>query len=101
MCEQEGDEGRNETYGHSKHKHLEMKHVITGMLTDEYGIPIYEQTLDGNTSDNPSTIRSISIKRLLINRNYILVCKHSSHYLLQVWVFVFAGAVRYIKRDIT
>ncbi len=22
------------------------------MLTDEYGIPIYEQTLDGNTSDS-------------------------------------------------
>src|SRR5450759_1174826 len=26
--------------------------VMTGMLTDEYGIPIYEQTLDGNTSDS-------------------------------------------------
>jgi hypothetical protein len=25
---------------------------MTGMLTDEYGIPIYEQTLDGNTSDS-------------------------------------------------
>src|SRR5664280_2888226 len=51
-CEQEGYEGLNETYGHSKDKHPELKQVMTGMLTDEYGIPIYEQTLDGNTSDS-------------------------------------------------
>src|SRR5660397_193556 len=50
---------------------------------------------------NPSTIRSISIKSLLINRNSILVCKHSSHYLLQFWVFVFVVSVSYIKPFIT
>jgi len=52
VCEQEGYEGLNVTYGHSKDKHPELKQVMTGMLTDEYGIPIYEQTLDGNTSDS-------------------------------------------------
>src|SRR5674536_303983 len=51
-CEQEGYEGLNVTYGHSKDNHPELKQVMTGMLTDEYGIPIYEQTLDGNTSDS-------------------------------------------------
>ena len=51
-CEQEGYEGLNVTYGHSKDKHPELKQVMTGMLADEYGIPIYEQTLDGNTSDS-------------------------------------------------
>src|SRR5665647_3392467 len=49
---EEGYEGLNVTYGHSKDKHPELKQVMTGMLTDEYGIPIYEQTLDGNTSDS-------------------------------------------------
>src|SRR5665647_662245 len=46
------NEGLNVTYGHSKDNHPELKQVMTGMLTDEYGIPIYEQTLDGNTSDS-------------------------------------------------
>jgi transposase len=52
VCEQEGYEGLNVTYGHSKDKHPELKQIMTGMLTDEYGIPVYEQTLDGNTSDS-------------------------------------------------
>jgi len=52
VCEQEGYEGLNVTYGHSKDNHPELKKVMTGMLTDEYGIPLYEQTLDGNTSDS-------------------------------------------------
>jgi transposase len=52
VCEQEGYEGLNVTYGYSKDKHPELKQVMTGMLTDEYGIPIYEQTLNGNTSDS-------------------------------------------------
>jgi transposase len=52
VCEQEGHEGLNVTYGHSKDNHPELKQVMTGILTDEYGIPIYEQTLDGNTSDS-------------------------------------------------
>src|SRR6202142_344574 len=51
-CEQEGHEGLNVTYGHSKDNHPELKQVMTGILTDEYGIPIYKQTLDGNTSDS-------------------------------------------------
>ena len=42
----------NVTHGHSKDKHPELKQVMTGMLTDEYGIPVYEQTLDGNTADS-------------------------------------------------
>ena len=45
VCEQEGYEGLNVTHGHSKDKHPELKQVMTGMLTDEYGIPVYEQTL--------------------------------------------------------
>ena len=52
VCEQEGYEGLNVTYGHSKDKHPELKQVMTGMLVDEYGIPVYEQTLDGNTADS-------------------------------------------------
>ena len=52
VCEQEGYEGVNVTHGHSKDKHPELKQVMTGMLTDEYGIPVYEQTLDGNTADS-------------------------------------------------
>jgi transposase len=52
VCEQEGYEGLNVTHGHSKDKHPELKQVMTGMLTDEYGIPVYEQTLDGNTADS-------------------------------------------------
>ncbi len=52
VCEQEGYEELNVTYGHSKDNHPELKQVMTGMLTDEYGIPVYEQTLDGNTSDS-------------------------------------------------
>lgn len=52
VCEQEGYEGLNVTYGHSKDKHPELKQIMTGMLVDEYGIPVYEQTLDGNTADS-------------------------------------------------
>ena len=52
VCEREDFEGLNVTYGYSKDKHPELKQIMTGMLTDEYGIPIYEQTLDGNTSDS-------------------------------------------------
>jgi len=52
VCEQEGYEGLSVTYGHSKDNHPELKQVMTGMLADEYGIPIYEQTLNGNTSDS-------------------------------------------------
>ena len=52
LCKQEGYEGLNVTYGHSKDNHPELKQVMTGMLIDEYGIPIFEQTLDGNTSDS-------------------------------------------------
>jgi transposase len=52
VCEQEGYEGLNVTHGHSKDKHPELKQVMTGTLVDEYGIPVYEQTLDGNTSDS-------------------------------------------------
>lgn len=52
VCEQEGYEGLNVTHGHSKDKHPELKQIMTGMLVDEYGIPVYEQTLDGNTADS-------------------------------------------------
>jgi len=39
-------------YGHSKDNHPELKQVMTEMLANGYEIPIYEQTLDGNTSDS-------------------------------------------------
>ncbi len=51
VCEQEGYEGLNVTYGHSKDKRPELKQIMTGMLVDEHGIPVYEETLDGNTAD--------------------------------------------------
>jgi len=62
VCEQEGYEGLNVTYGHSKDKHPELKQIMTGMLVDEYGIPVHEETLDGNTAD--STWFKSAIKHL-------------------------------------
>ncbi len=45
VCEQEGYEELEVTYGHSKDNHPKLKQVMTGMLTDEYGISVYEKTL--------------------------------------------------------
>ena len=39
------------TYGYSKDKRPDLKQIMTGMLTDDDGLPISSTTLDGNTAD--------------------------------------------------
>lgn len=51
ICEEENYEGLKVTYGYSKDKHPEKKQVMSGMITNELGIPLYTEILDGNTSD--------------------------------------------------
>jgi len=51
ICEEENYEGLKITYGYSKDKHPEKKQVMSGMITNEFGIPLYTEALDGNTSD--------------------------------------------------
>jgi len=51
ICEEENYEGLKITYGYSKDKRPDKKQVMSGMVTNELGIPLYTEVLDGNTSD--------------------------------------------------
>ncbi|AKB37103.1 hypothetical protein MSSAC_2513 [Methanosarcina siciliae C2J] len=51
VCEEENYEGLKVTYGYSKDKRPDKKQVMSGMITNELGIPLYTETLDGNTAD--------------------------------------------------
>jgi len=51
ICEEENYDGLKVTYGYSKDKHPEKKQVMSGMITNQLGIPLYTEILDGNTSD--------------------------------------------------
>ena len=51
ICEDDNYEGLKITYGYSKDKRPDKKQVMSGMITNEFGIPLYTEILDGNTSD--------------------------------------------------
>ena len=51
ICEKENYEGLKITYGYSKDKRPDKKQVMSGMITNELGIPLYTEVLDGNTAD--------------------------------------------------
>jgi len=51
ICEEENYEGLKITYGYSKDKRPDKKQVMSGMITNELGIPLYTEVLDGNTAD--------------------------------------------------
>ncbi|MDQ1254053.1 MAG: hypothetical protein QG646_3267 [Euryarchaeota archaeon] len=51
ICEEENYEGLKVTYGYSKDKRPDKKQVMSGMITNELGIPLHTEILDGNTAD--------------------------------------------------
>jgi transposase len=51
FCEEKNYEGLKVTYGYSKDKRPDKKQVMSGMITNELGIPLYTEILDENTSD--------------------------------------------------
>lgn len=60
-CEQENYEGLKVTYGHSKAHRSDKKQIMSGMITDSSGFPLYTEALDGNTADIvwiPNAIRN-------------------------------------------
>jgi len=47
------------TYGHSKDRRPDLKQFIINLVCNEFGMPIFTECLDGNTSDKSSFVTTI------------------------------------------
>lgn len=79
MCTTEPAQNSNAPipkYGHSKDSRPDLKQIMTGMVTDGNGLPVYSAILDGNTADcvwNKDTIAELSrfLGDRLLNSVYV------------------------------
>ena len=64
MCEHEDYPGLNITYGHAKNKRVDLKQVVLSLtMTGDAHLPIWHESLDGNSSDQKSLRAGISAMR--------------------------------------
>jgi len=69
-CEDEDfDEGPRITHGHSKDNQPQLKQFMTELLCVDRGVPIFSNTLDGNSSDKTSNNKLLSHISTLMNRH--------------------------------
>jgi len=82
-------------YGHSKDKQPNLLQIITGMITDEDGLPFLARVLDGNYSDTTWNGTIISVLHEVLGpefKKYIYVadskCMTKTNYLALVECFI-------------